>query len=306
MSATMFIYRGLPGSGKTTDAKVKRMAFGGVLAGRDHLRHMIFGAYVLTNEQENTITNVQRNLIRESLRAGQNVYVDDMNLRNRYVRDLVEIAVAEGAQWAIRDFTNVPLDRCLKRNALRDRKVPEHVIRNLHGRFIAGKKYPLPFEWVRKSDDLSGFRYYAPDESLPLAVMCDIDGTLAHMSDRDPYDGSRADEDSLNFPVGLTIRLLNDRGVKVLFCSGRSETHRTVTRDWIAEKLSWDAQMVDKSLFMRAEGDRRRDSIVKLELFDRHIRHNYNVLYVLDDRQQVVDAWRSIGLTVFQVAEGDF
>ncbi len=306
MSATLFIYRGLPASGKTTDAEAKKRAFGGVLAGRDHLRHMIFGAYVLTNEQENTITNVQRNLIRESLRAEQNVYVDDMNLRNRYVRDLVEIAVAEGAQWVIRDFTNVPLDRCLKRNALRDRKVPEHVIRNLHSRFIAGKEYPLPFEWVQKSDDLSGFMHYTPDESLPLAVMCDIDGTLALMSDRDPYDGSRADEDSLNFPVGLTIRLLNDWGVKILFCSGRSETHRTVTRDWISEKLFWDAQTVDESLFMRAEGDRRRDSIVKLELFDKYIRHNYNVLYVLDDRQQVVDAWRSIGLTVFQVAEGDF
>ena len=32
----------------------------------------------------------------------------------------------------------------------------------------------------------------------------------------------------------------------------------------------------------------------------------YNVHFVLDDRQQVVDMWRSLGLTVFQVAEGDF
>lgn len=28
--------------------------------------------------------------------------------------------------------------------------------------------------------------------------------------------------------------------------------------------------------------------------------------YVLDDRRQVVDAWRAIGLTVFQVAPGNF
>ena len=45
---------------------------------------------------------------------------------------------------------------------------------------------------------------------------------------------------------------------------------------------------------------------MKLELFDRHVRDSYDVRYVLDDRQQVVDAWRSIGLTVFQVAEGNF
>lgn len=146
MSATMFIYRGLPLSGKTTDAEAKRRAFGGVLAGRIHLRLVLFGTHLLTNEEENVLANVQRNVIRESLRAGQNVYVDDMNLHDHFVRDLVKIAEAEGAEWVIRDFTNVPLDRCLKRNALRDRKIPEHVIRDMHKRFIAGKEYPLPFE----------------------------------------------------------------------------------------------------------------------------------------------------------------
>jgi predicted kinase len=146
MSATMFIYRGLPLSGKTTDAEAKRRAFGGVLAGRIHLHRMLFGAGLLTHEQRKMLANVQRNVIRESLRAGENVYVDDRNLHDHLVRDLVKIAEAEGAEWVIRDFTNVPLDRCLKRNALRDRKIPEHVIRDMHKRFIAGKEYPLPFE----------------------------------------------------------------------------------------------------------------------------------------------------------------
>jgi hypothetical protein len=31
-----------------------------------------------------------------------------------------------------------------------------------------------------------------------------------------------------------------------------------------------------------------------------------NVAMVFDDRQQVVDMWRSNGLTCFQVADGDF
>ena len=61
----------------------------------------------------------------------------------------------------------------------------------------------------------------------------------------------------------------------------------------------------------RAAGSERNapvseDVTMKLELFDRHVRDSYDVRYVLDDRQQVVDAWRSIGLTVFQVAEGNF
>ena len=31
-----------------------------------------------------------------------------------------------------------------------------------------------------------------------------------------------------------------------------------------------------------------------------------DVFLVVDDRNKVVDMWRSLGLTVFQVAEGDF
>jgi len=32
----------------------------------------------------------------------------------------------------------------------------------------------------------------------------------------------------------------------------------------------------------------------------------YHVEFVLDDRNQVVNFWRYLGLTCFQVAEGDF
>jgi len=33
---------------------------------------------------------------------------------------------------------------------------------------------------------------------------------------------------------------------------------------------------------------------------------NDDIFAVFDDRQQVVDMWRDNGLTVFQVADGDF
>ena len=36
------------------------------------------------------------------------------------------------------------------------------------------------------------------------------------------------------------------------------------------------------------------------------IRDRWRVVGVFDDRQQVVRMWRALGLTVFQVAEGDF
>jgi len=66
--------------------------------------------------------------------------------------------------------------------------------------------------------------------------------------------------------------------------------------------LFWD----DYTLFMRPDGDFRADNIVKQEIYDTHIKGKHDVLFVMDDRQQVVDMWRRNGLTCFQVAEGNF
>jgi hypothetical protein len=57
---------------------------------------------------------------------------------------------------------------------------------------------------------------------------------------------------------------------------------------------------------MRPAGDSRRDAIVKQEIFDTEVRDRWRVVGVFDDRRQVVRMWRALGLTVFQVAEGDF
>jgi hypothetical protein len=57
---------------------------------------------------------------------------------------------------------------------------------------------------------------------------------------------------------------------------------------------------------MREEGNNEKDSIVKRRLFEDNIRGKYYIEYVLDDRNQVVDMWRNMGLTCLQVAEGDF
>ena len=47
------------------------------------------------------------------------------------------------------------------------------------------------------------------------------------------------------------------------------------------------------------------DDILKKDMLDKYADID-DVFLVVDDRQKVVDMWRSLGLTVFQVAEGDF
>jgi hypothetical protein len=59
-------------------------------------------------------------------------------------------------------------------------------------------------------------------------------------------------------------------------------------------------------LLMRAEYDMRKDSIVKEEIYRQEILGRYNVWMVLDDRDQVVEMWRLLGLRTLQVAPGAF
>ena len=48
------------------------------------------------------------------------------------------------------------------------------------------------------------------------------------------------------------------------------------------------------------------DWIVKDELIREHVHNHYNVVYCLDDRNQVVHHNRDMGYKVFQVAPGNF
>jgi hypothetical protein len=57
---------------------------------------------------------------------------------------------------------------------------------------------------------------------------------------------------------------------------------------------------------MRKRNDFRKDFEVKREIYEAQIANRFDVLCVFDDRQQVVDMWREVGLVCLQVAAGDF
>ncbi|HEX8627787.1 MAG TPA: hypothetical protein VF755_06420 [Catenuloplanes sp.] len=138
--------------------------------------------------------------------------------------------------------------------------------------------------------------------ALPRAVLVDIDGTLAIRADRSPFDWHRVGEDRPNPPVVELVQLIGAAGRhEIILVSGRDESCRWQTEMWL------DAQRVPYAeLYMRPERDNRKDFVVKEELYRRHIEGRYTVAFVIDDRDQVVRQWRTMGLTCFQVADGDF
>ncbi|MFP5226631.1 MAG: hypothetical protein ACLGXA_03310, partial [Acidobacteriota bacterium] len=96
------------------------------------------------------------------------------------------------------------------------------------------------------------------------------------------------------------VKLLRER-YPVIFVSGRKAECREATMDWLFSNVGFT-----DPLFMRADGDNRDDRIVKEEIYRREIEGKYNVLFVLDDRNRVVEKWRELGLPCLQVAKGDF
>jgi predicted kinase len=132
---TLTITRGLPGSGKTTWAKGQS---GHVRVNRDELRRMLHGEPLFTDRAERQVTLVQRAAIEALLRAGANVICDDTNLRARTVRDLTALGRSCGAEVKIQDFTTVPLEVCVARDAARlpPSHVGERVIRAMHHRYL--------------------------------------------------------------------------------------------------------------------------------------------------------------------------
>ncbi len=295
----LLITRGLPASGKTTFAR--KLQPGVVRVNRDDLRRMLHGQRLFTQWAESQVTQAQRAAVEALLRARASVIVDDTNLRSRTVREWAEMAVRYGASFEVHDFTDVPLQECLRRDAERpeDDRVGEGPIRRMHERFLAGRNLPLPVPFV---DPGGPGVVYEPDPELPPVVLVDIDGTVALMAGRSPYDWHRVGEDEPNPSVIAAVRAMHAAGHAIVFCSGRDEVCRAETEAWL--ELFVDVPY--EALFMRPEGDSRKDSVVKREIFDTEIRDRWRVVGVFDDRRQVVRMWRALGLTVFQVAEGDF
>lgn len=293
---------GLQASGKTTWARrwVSVDPVNRVRIERDDLRRMLGNGFVKENERY--ISDLRNNMIENTLECGKSVVVSDTNFPWRTLRELRNLARANGAEFKVQDLTDVTVEECIRRDMYRDNSVGEKVIRDFYSRYLRGKGYPYPLP--PEDDQVQLWEPYTPSAWYPPAILVDIDGTLALMNGRSPYDWSRVFEDRVNEPVANHLLFLRSRGNtvnRIILMSGRDEESREETERWLQfHEIPYD------ELHMRARGDKRRDDLVKYELFNEHVRHNYRVEYVLDDRDQVVKMWRDIGLSCWQVNYGRF
>lgn len=279
----VIILKGLPGSGKSTWAKAFVLQSAGQYKriNKDDLRDMLdAGQWSARNEK--FILRARDGLIRAALDAGRSVIVDDTNLAPEHEARIRELA-GDGVPVSVR-FFDTPLEECIRRDAGRPKPVGERVIREMYDQFL------------REGEPAQRF-----EPPTPRAILCDLDGTLAIITGRNPYDTARCERDRLNAPVAGIVRMHHAAGYRIVLVSGREDRFRPHTERWLAKHGIEYAE-----LLMRQTRDNRKDSIIKREIYEREIAPRYTVEFVLDDRDQVVEMWREIGLVCLQVAPGDF
>ena len=285
----LILTRGLPASGKTTWAKLqqeKNPNF--VLVNKDELRAMLHSS-VHSKGREEFVLATRDFIVEKALSEGHDVIVHDTNFAGKHSLRLGELAKKHNAELVIEDFSGVPLEECIRRDSGRTNAVGASVIKKMW------RDYLKPTPPVIKHNP-----------ALPDAILCDLDGTLALFGNNNPYDRDFL-QDVLNEKVASIIRTHkafyseSAKELNLIIVSGRDGKFVEQTIQWLKNN-----EIYYDFMFMRKPEDKRKDSIVKEEIYNKYIKDNFNVLFVLDDRNQVVELWRSLGLTCFQVADGDF
>ncbi len=303
MKKKVIVPRGLPGSGKSTWVKEQlatHPAGTAVRLNNDDLSMMLYNELwgnFFNNASKELLHHLRLAMLKTFLAQEYvtHIYVDNTNLARATVKALQDATLLAGAEFVVVDeFLNVPIEECIERDSKRDRVVGGDVIRKMAGQLKGIKPWVVPETPVIEK--------YHNDPELPEVIICDIDGTIALMNGRSPYEFDKVHTDVPNFPVSSLVDILTNLDHKVIFLSGRGEESRKHTTDWLWNELGYEPE-----LYMRAAGDMRPDWIIKHELFQEHVAGKYSVWFVLDDRDQVIDLWRrKLGLPTFQVADGDF
>ena len=139
------------------------------------------------------------------------------------------------------------------------------------------------------------------------AIIIDIDGTLADIDHRrsllecSPKKWkeffNQMSQDKINHWCKELAEAMTLKGLDIILVTGRPEDYREHTIKWLNLNL-----FKYNNIFFRKKNDFRKDYIIKEEIYNDHIKLNYEILFVVDDRNSVVKMWRRNGLVCLDCA----
>lgn len=180
---TVYVTQGLPASGKTTaaldlvrasEARVRRVNL-------DSLRLMLDdndGSVRHGRAHEDVVLATQDAAILAAVDAGFDVVIDNTHVVPRLPARYKRLLASRDVEFAVIDCTDVPAEECVRRDSERVGGVGEQQIRGMNERMKSVRKsgWRLTADWM---NDRPVVKPYVPTGTLPTAVLCDIDGTLA-------------------------------------------------------------------------------------------------------------------------------
>lgn len=170
------------------------------------------------------------------------------------------------------------------------------------------KKFVIPY-WIKSKNGTNLINVMEKNFAI-----FDLDGTIANIKKRKKISTKRSgkidwekffdpNHIKLDIPNKKVIKISNllyQDGYKILIFSGRSKVTYNETIKWLNKyKVKYH------KIEMREDKDFRPDEIIKKEFLYKHTKPE-NVFIVFDDRNKVVEMWRSLNITCFQVDNGDF
>ena len=308
----IILTRGIQGSGKSTWAKawVAEDPYGRIRFNYDDIRSM-GGVYwpkdnKALKRRENFLETLKDDFFHKAMTEGYNIVCDNMNLNPK------EIAYFEGLvqdslgvyELEFKDFFDISVDECIRRDSMRPLPVGEDVIRR------TWKKYKtfILTEVNKKQAELINNKIKI-SEDLPNAVIVDLDATLCFNTSGRPFYGNGCAEgikdDVPCKKMIATLKSLKD--VYILFVTGREGTPEivTATKNWLTT-YGFEKSVRDGNVYFRPEKDYSKGNICKKSIYEEKIRGKYNILAVFDDSPKCVEMYRKEGLLVLQPNNGNF
>ena len=284
---------GPPGAGKSTLAKDLIYNDG------DH------GLATVYINQDSQGKDGHMKLFLKALANKKDIIVDRMGFSKEQRELYITPAQDLGYETEIR-VLHVPFRTCMKRCLER---VGHETIKTKEDASRAINFYFTKYERVTDDEADKVIRIYdhPEGEKKKPAIWVDIDNTLSNTTHREHFLSSDKKKNWKGFFDAMVDDTCNEwckqliNGMnhicKVLIVSARPNNYRKVTESWLFNNnIKYD------ELIMRPNGDFRRDHIIKELIYEYEIIPNYNLLFSVDDRKQVIDRIRTHGIIVLDCA----
>lgn len=269
---------GVPASGKSTKYEDSEYT----VINRDDIREELFGfPYKFTKEREKQVKERQLEKIKWCAENNSDIAITDTNLNKGRKEALIRYLIELG-YTVTEDVLEADYDKVVKYDLLRKKSAGSDTI------------WRLSKLWHEQY----GIKKVVQDESLEGCYIFDIDGTLAIMHNRGPYDWEKVGNDLTNVPVWRIACMIKQLGYKIIIMSGRDSVCREETVKWLTS-----IGLGDCDLYMREEGSDEKDFHVKHKFYQAYVQDKYKVLGVFDDRPQVCRLWNLLGLPLFKVGD---